>query len=372
MFIFTLKLVYAYIVVFTKVCRLYQQRYSIHFSWLKMRMKLIVLLGLVFLQGSYGVEKDKCPPWHFTPTNATTPCSECSLPHSTYFYCSDTSGQVDVSFIISEKESSLSIGEVVFVLDRTKWLLDKNAIFAELPSNVSELESFFCSSSNRQGFLCGHCKPGCGISIYTYYGLPCACPCNSYGIPLFILLEIGFSTLFFVVLVILNFSANSSQWVTVILYFEIVAQLIGSDPYTYTILAKSSHWVPIAIHTLYGIWSMDFLRLVIPRFCVSQGVSVLGAISTGYISAFWPLVLIVLTSLAMHLHKRNFKIVVYPWKFTNWTCHSAIQRQLAETNLIHTFATFFLLSHLKIAYVSVSLISPLHISSIHPEQQALD
>ena len=74
----------------------------------------------------------------------------------------------------------------------------------------------------------------------------------------------------------------------------------------------------------------------------------------------------------MHLHKRNFKIVVYPWKFINWTCHSTIQWQLAETNLIHTFATFFLLSHLKIAYVSISLIAPLHISSIHPEQQDLD
>ena len=324
-----------------------------------------LLLALVLLQGSDGGEEDKCPPWHFTPASATTPCSGCSLPDIPHVYCTETSGLIDVGLIMSARNGSLFFGRVHFELDRTKWLYHKTNIFTELPSNVSELESFFCNSSNRQGFLCGRCKPGCGISIYTYYGLPCACPCYSYGIPLFILLEIGFSTLFFVVLMVLNFSANSSKWITVILFFQIAAQLIGSDTYTYTILAKSSHWVPIAIHTLYGIWNMDFLRLVIPRFCVSQGVSVLGAISTGYISAFWPLVLIVLTSLAMHLHKRNFKIVVHPWKFVNWTSRGFIQRQLAETNLIHTFATFFLLSYLKIINVSLSLFEPLNIYGIH-------
>ena len=339
---------------------------------------LLVLVILVLLQGCDGGESDKCPPWHFTPANATTPCSGCSLPHATYFYCSTSSGLVDVSFIISEHDDSLFVGEAFFQLDRTKWLLHNSTIFTELPPNISELEDFFCSGGKRQGFLCGQCKPGCGIAIYTYYGLPCECPCYSYGIPLYILLEIGFSTLFFAVLVMINFSANSSKWIAVILYFQIVAQLISSDPHTYTLLAKSGHWVPIVLQSLYGIWNMDFLRLVIPRFCVSQGVNILGAISTGYISAFWPLVLVVLTSLAMHLHKRNFRtsnfrIVVNAWNFINWILCGLVQKQLAEINLIHTFSTFFLLTHLKIINVSIYIISPLHISGIlYSQQQSLD
>ena len=332
-----------------------------------------MLVVLVLLQGCDGGEDDKCPPWHFTPANATTPCSRCSLPHATYFYCSAMSGLVDISFIISEHNDSLFVGKALFQLDRTNWLLHNSNIFTELPSNISELEDFFCSGSKRQGFLCGQCKPGCGIAIYTYYGLPCECPCYSYGIPLYILLEIGFSTLFFAVLVMINFSANSSKWIALILYFQIVAQLISGDPYTYTVLAKSGHWVPIVLQSLYGIWNMDFLRLVIPRFCVSQGVSILGAISAGYISAFWPLVLVVLTSLAMHLHKRNFRIVVNAWNFINWILHGLVQKQLAEINLIHTFSTFFLLSHLKIINVSIYIISPLHISGIlYSQQQSLD
>ena len=84
---------------------------------------LLVLVVLVLLQGCDGGESDKCPPWHFTPANATTPCSGCSLPHATYFYCSTRSGLVDVSFIISEHDDSLFVGKVLFELDRTKWLL---------------------------------------------------------------------------------------------------------------------------------------------------------------------------------------------------------------------------------------------------------
>ena len=326
----------------------------------------MLLVVLVLLRGCDGGEDDKCPPWHFTPANATTLCSGCILPKMADLYCSDTGGIIDISFVMTERNDSLFIGQVLFELDRTKWLLQGSVIFTKLPPNISELEDFFCSGSKRQGFVCGRCKPGCGIAIYTHYGLPCECPCYSYGIPLYILLEIGFSTLFFVILVMINFSANSSKWITLILYFELVAHVISSDPYTYTVLAKSGDWVPIVLQSLYGIWNMDFLRLVIPRFCVSQRVSILGAISTGYISAFWPLVLVVLTSIGMHLHKRNFKIAVYPWKFVNWTLCGLIQQKFNEVNLIHTFATFFLLSHLKIVYVSISLFTTMHISNIYP------
>ena len=44
-------------------------------------------------------------------------------------------------------------------------------------------------------------------------------------------------------------------------------------------------------------------------------LSTLGAVTCGYISAVWPLILILLVSLAMELNKRDFKVAVYPWKF---------------------------------------------------------
>ena len=62
-------------------------------------------------------------------------------------------------------------------------------------------------------------------------------------------------------------------------YFQFIAYLILNEQHAYATLAMASPRVLTAIITLYGVWNMDFLRLVIPPFCVTHNVSVLGAIS---------------------------------------------------------------------------------------------
>ena len=313
-----------------------------------------------------------CPPWHFTPPNASSPCSDCVWLYNSSVHCSDTGALVDVTTTVTTTNGTypLFISRELFYLDPTKGLHKRSILFRDLPPNTSALDDFFCSSSDRRGYLCRQCKPGCGISVYTYFGLPCACPCYSYGIPLYILLEIGFSTIFYLLLVSLNISVISSKWNTVIFYFSLVAYIVSSQTHTHLVLSLSGSWVPIVLRTLYGVWNVDFFRSVIPKFCVSQSVSVLGAMSTGYISAFWPMVLVFLTSLVMHLHKRNFKIAVYPWKLLNWLSLGLVRRQVAGTNLIRVFATYFLLSHLKMVHISISIIRPYYTSRIPSETQS--
>ena len=99
-----------------------------------------------------------------------------------------------------------------------------------------------------------------------------------------------------------------------------------------------------------------FFKRVIPPFCVNQKLSTLGAITCGYISAVWPLILIILVSLAMELNKRDFKVAVYPWKFIDRVSCGAVKPWFAQTNPVHIFATFFILSYSKILFVSFSLL----------------
>ena len=341
--------------------------------------RLAATLSLCLAQDLTAVDlaDSECPPWHFTPVNTTPPCSQCVWLYSSSVYCStndDTSAMIDTSTIMTATNGSypLFLGRVIFDLDLTKGLHNKkNIMFRELPPNPYDSEEFFCSTNKRRGFLCSQCKPGCGVALYAYFGLPCACPCYSYGIPLYILLEIGFSTIFYLFLVGLNISVISSKWTTLIFYFSVSAHIISSQTHSYIVMAESGPWVPIVLHTLYGVWNMDFFRFVIPKFCVGTGVSVLGAISTGYISAFWPMILVLFTSLAMHLHKQNFKIAVYSWNILNWVTLGSVQRRVAGTNLIHVFVTFFLLCHLKMVYISISLIKPLYTSLIPSQGQGL-
>ena len=326
----------------------------------------LLVVSLYLLKRSHGEDVGKNFPQDFAQSNDTLASSECGWTVNDIIRCSGEDVLIDTSFFVTATNGSypLFIGDQFFQLDRTNGLLNKSIILRKLPQNLSVFEHFFCSKSNRRGFLCSQCTKDYGISIYTYYGLPCG-PCYSYGIPLYLLLEIGFSTVFFLVLVMFNFSANSGKWITVILYFEVFAHLLSNSPNIYTMFAWSGKWVPVLLHTLYSVWNMDFFRLVIPPFCVNKDLSVLGAISTGYISAFCPLMLVLFTSLAVHLHMYNFKVVVYPWNILNWITLGLFRRKLARINLIHTFATFFLLSHLKLIYVSVTLLARYEILRIH-------
>ena len=249
---------------------------------------VFVLAVLVTLHGCNVSGADECPPWHFSPVNATVPCSQCNWFHYSSAFCNERTSLIDVATFVTASNNSypLYVGEPLFKMNIGKGFYNKRSVlFRELPDTLSELEYYFCGSSNRQGKLCGECRAGCGVSIYTYYGLPCACPCHKYGIALFLLLEIAFSTFFYVVLLLINFSANSSKWTTIIFYSQTVAYMIGNEKHVNAALAMNGDSVPIALHTLYGVWNMDFLRLVIKPFCISPNVSTLGAISTGYISA---------------------------------------------------------------------------------------
>ena len=169
------------------------------------------------------------------------------------------------------------------------------------------------------------------------------------------MLEVGFSTLFFVLIFAARINSNSGKWIGLIFYCHALAgELV--DGMLFTIAFQRISSAALFLFTAYGIWNMDFFKRVIPPFCVSQKLSTLGAITCGYMSAVWPLILIILVSLAMELNKRDFKVAVYPWKFIDRVSCGVVKPWFAQTNPVHIFATFFILSYSKILFVSFSLL----------------
>ena len=65
---------------------------------------------------------------------------------------------------------------------------------------------------------------------------------------------------------------------------------------------------------LCGIWSLDFLRSVIPPFCVSSHIKTIHALALEYLVAFYPIFLILFTYVCIKLHDNNFRPVVWLWK----------------------------------------------------------
>ena len=338
------------------------------------KVSVSILLAVIPLCLQIVVAETKCPPGFYTSANATAPCSKCW----SFAYCSShTQAAIELDLILtrpSNSNNSLMIGNMQFALDRSKDILQSHFPYRKLPQNmnISKLDQFYCSHSKRHGYFCSNCNGGCGIATYTYYGLPCACKCYNYGIILYIILEVVFSTLFFGLIIVFKVSVYSSNVITLILYFQLIAHIFDTEPLIYTTTVVNLGYVlPITIITVYGIWNMDFFRHVVPAFCVSRHQSILSAISSGYISAVWPLFLIIMISLSMELHKRNFKAVVHTWKLIDRVSSGAIQRRFAETNLIHTFASFFLLSYYKTIYVSSAILGASRPSYLNTENGTL-
>ena len=314
-----------------------------------------------------GVYESKCPPQNHTLANDTTYGVLCPVPsHLRMLYCYDREVFIHTSFVATTTTStttgscnssySLVLAEVAFGLDRNRGVVPNGILHRQLPRMVSDLNGFFCDDSRRQGKLCSKCRDGCGIALYNYYGLPCACPCHSYGIPLYFLLEIGFSLLFLFFVFLFKFSVFSGRWYGLVLFFQTTTNIGKTYPIMFTLYSQQGHKLHVLFDTVFGVWNMDFFRLLMPRFCVSRNAGTLAAICTGYFSALWPLLMVLTISLIVKLHRCNCRVLVRPWELLNRVTRGVIRRRIAETNLIETFATFLFLSYVKLMYVSFALL----------------
>ena len=143
-----------------------------------------------------------------------------------------------------------------------------------------------------------------------------------------------------------------------VLYCQTIANIFTCSLYL-TVL-KEQNWVLTQVMlTLYGFWNMDFFRVIVPHFCVSEQLSTLGVVSLGYISAVYPLLLTVVLYSLIKLHHRGCTPVV------------AIRRPLhrhfirfrrfwqTSTSLVNVFAIFLLLSYSKMLFVSFNIARPI-------------
>ena len=111
--------------------------------------------------------------------------------------------------------------------------------------------------------------------------------------------------------------------------------------------------------TLYGFWNMDFFRLVVPHFCVSEQLSTLGVVSLGYISAVYPLLLTLVLYSLIKLHHRGCRPLVAIWRPLHRHFIRFRRFWQTSTSLMDVFATFLLLSYSKMLFVSFNLARPI-------------
>ena len=148
-------------------------------------------------------------------------------------------------------------------------------LYYKVSEDIYDLERDTCGPLNRRGLLCGKCKEGYGYVTYPYIHTRCGeCHSNDYAQSWlkYVAISFGPLTLFLILVICLRINAASASMNA----FIFVSQVISQPPLTRgfvdaintSFLCSRSKGFLRFLHSLYGIWNLDFFVGMIPPFCL--------------------------------------------------------------------------------------------------------
>ena len=317
---------------------------------------------------SSGDTSTTCPTWFYprTLSNGSTEC-ECGTDLGETIACNSTSHVVGLLYCYSmtynNDKSSLVVGASYYGCYNNHLYICSHGPRYRLPLNSSSLDKQ-CGSFNREGQLCGQCREGFAPLVYSYdmNCTNCTNPANNwlkYTTAAFLPL-----TAFFVILIVFRIRATSALLNTFILFSQ-----TATAPVLMRKLGSTHHRIYSPVGYIffysYGIWNLDFFRLLYSPFCLHPSMTTVQTIALDYAIAVYPLVLIATTYLLVELHDHGFRVIIWLWRPFH-RCFVRFRREWnIRTSLIDAFATFLLLSYVKFLSVSFDLLVPTHVFNIH-------
>ena len=298
---------------------------------------------------------EDCPTWMYRSNNSTN--CKCGVDNHYTVKCDESINRVYVldsyAMTFDDKHQEVVVGASIYGTHYSN-VYD---IYHPVPINMSQINEVVCSQYNRKGRLCGECKEGYSPLVYSYSVncKQCSDTENKYNILKFIGVAFLPLTVFYFVVVLFKFNANSPKLHGFILFAQ-----LASAPFTVrVVLIATSHKntngpIMKAALTFYSFWNLDFFRTLYPDMCLK--VTTLQALALDYVIAFYPLLLMLLTLVAFKLHSHGYRIVLLMW-YPFHKCFSTFRRdQNNKTSMIDVFATFLLLSYCRIMSVSFNLL----------------
>ena len=323
----------------------------------------LFLSAVNFSQQHFNSDDDQCHLWQET-NNATGDC-ECGNPLLKIVDCQEKpySLQLYACYCMTYSHKVL-VGSCQYTCQQAQ-----TAYFFPITVNsTSQLNELMCSVFNRQGQLCGSCVPGYAPPVYSYY-LSCV-NCTTSNWAKYTAVSLLPLTAFFVFVVTFRLSATSPKFNGIILCVQILMsppnmRILADSIQTHPVLYMHFKDVYIFIGTYCGMVNLDFFRLVYTPFCLQPHTNTLQVLALDYLVAVYPLLLITLSYLLVLLYDRNVRLIVCLWK-PFLPLFIKFRRQWNIRNsLVEVFATFFLLSYVKILSVSVDLLVPVLLYDQH-------
>ena len=199
----------------------------------------------------------------------------------------------------------------------------------------------------------------------TSLGYRCAnCTDVWYGVPLFLFLEFVPITAFYITCLVFQISVTTAPMPCFIMYAQLVVIAFDSTD-SNTLLRQKIIPKEVwdrrldlkVVLMLYRVLNLEFGNYFLPPYYLSGNLKFIHVAYLGYISAFYPPLLICLTWICVELHGRNFRPLVWLWRPFH-RCFVRLRRGWdTKSDIIDVFTTFFFLSYGKIVYQTLLLIS---------------
>lgn len=238
--------------------------------------------------------------------------------------------------------------------------------------NGSRFNNDMCSKvmnlidTHREGRFCGRCKKDYGLAAYSYHYTSCI-PCKHYNYKnwlRYFAIALLPLTVFYFVVVLLKINVFSSKLCGSVFVLQCAMSPVQLRVFDGWIYGAERSTLSIGfkllnlLMSILGIVNLDFFRTVYPYVCLHPKLNILHVVSLDFIVALYPFFLIFLTYLLVTLYDRNNCLVVWAWKPFK-CCLQRYQRQFdMKGSLVETFATFILLSNVKIIGVCFDILVP--------------
>ena len=311
-----------------------------------------------------GNEATSCPTW--TYCNETAGICECSK-QSNILICGPD-GKENYALrcycLTSNKDNMVEYGPCIYNCklikraDHTKYIS-----YTKIPDNVHDLNSAMCKAYSRTGTLCGKCLSDTFLRAYSYDMSCHKCDSGLYNWMKYIAVAYLPLTLFCLIVIAGRINIPSSQILGYVFFCQILAIAMFARAFLLVTHKRSKEKIiGQFVGTLYGIWNLDFFRLLDLKICLK--LSPLATLSLDFFIAIYPLVIMIFIYMLTLMYDSNWKIVVTTVKLLKAVFAKInIQRNIG-TSVIHAFATFLFLSNVKFLNLCLDLLLPVQVCSI--------
>ena len=250
---------------------------------------------------------------------------------------------------------------------------NRNVVYQKLPRKPTMLlNDSACTYFHRTGLLCGECEEGYSPLVLSY-NLSCVeCKDGHKNWWKFIIAGFLPLTVFYFFVVFFSINVTSSRLHGVVWFSQIISSSIFVRIVFVGLSHEKSWWqlkVVRAFCVFYSLWNLDLFHSVYPDICLN--ISTLQALALEYLFAFYPYILILISYIIIVMYDRNYKLVVVAWRPFKKVLDTFRISWDIRTSVIDSFATFFLLSYIKILSVSSDILTPTEIYELGKNESML-